>query len=218
MVFIGSYGFLRITNPLVRKIEESEKNYKGIVETANEAILIVDPDQIITFANDKAVKLFKFENTSEILGKIYSDFVPYQYKATNKIRVKDREKGISENYETKLIQNDGTNIWVLVSASPLFYTQNKFKGILLMITDVSERKEAEVALIKARMDAEKANESKSLFLSNMSHEIRTPLNGILGLTKLTLDTDLTSKQEYYLSRVYSSSKSLLNIINDILDY
>lgn len=82
----------------------------------------------------------------------------------------------------------------------------------------AQLEQANTDLAKARDGAEKATRAKSEFLANMSHEIRTPMNAILGLTRLTLRTDLSKKQRDYLQNVMVSAGSLLGIIDDILDF
>ena len=90
-------------------------------------------------------------------------------------------------------------------------------GILGVVRDVTERKEAEERMRELAERAERATRMKSAFLANMSHEIRTPMNGVLGMTEILLDTGLTPEQRQSLQIIRSSGESLLAVLNDILD-
>ena len=91
-------------------------------------------------------------------------------------------------------------------------------GAYIIWKDLLARRQTARRLRHAMRDAESATQAKSQFLASMSHEIRTPLNGVIGMTELALDTELTPTQRDYLQTSRSSAESLLRLLNDILDF
>src|SRR5690606_16653348 len=121
------------------------------------------------------------------------------------------------NVEFKLISKTDKVIPTSSSISNLVDNQKVNRGILIISKDISELKQVEEELRKAKNHAEAANRAKSLFLANMSHEIRTPLNGIVGVTEILLSETHDQNQQDYLNIIKKSGKSLSYLINDILD-
>tara|TARA_R110002072_G_scaffold124486_2_gene260080 strand:+ start:6509 stop:9319 length:2811 start_codon:yes stop_codon:yes gene_type:complete len=136
----------------------------------------------------------------------------------------------------RMIKKDGSIVHILTRSIIIRDKHNKATRMIGANTDISEliEKEQEVISLNKELEskvhqrtneleqalskAESANAAKSTFLSNMSHEIRTPMNGIIGLTNLCLTTELSAQQRAYLEKVTLSSKNLLKILNEILDF
>jgi len=119
--------------------------------------------------------------------------------------------------EYRLHTRDGGERWVSERGRAMLDSQGQPQWIDGVILDMTEQMRLHLQLEEAKHRAEAAAEAKSAFLANMSHEIRTPMNAILGFTELLLDTTLTEAQRRHLSTVRSSARSLLALLNDILD-
>jgi PAS domain S-box-containing protein len=194
-------------------LEKSEEKYRSLVESTEDSIYMVDRDYRYIFMNTRHMKRLGIEDYH---GFSYGDC--HSAEEVNRfVRGVDRIfiNGTSEQqeYESK-------NRWFLITLSPVRDPKTDLvTAVTVISTDITDRKTSEaIHLENARL--EYASKTKSEFLANMSHELRTPLNSIIGFSELLQDsamTKLEEKQLHYLDNVITSSKFLLNLINDILD-
>ena len=103
-------------------------------------------------------------------------------------------------------------------SAPVRGKDGEYYGRVWTFRDITQRKQTEAALLRAKIAAEAANQAKSEFLANMSHEIRTPLNGVIGMAELALDSKPDPVQQEYLETIKYSADTLLTVINDVLDF
>ncbi|MED5490726.1 PAS domain S-box protein [Halopseudomonas pachastrellae] len=119
--------------------------------------------------------------------------------------------------EYSLTHSQGNSVYVQIYCNPIIDSLGNPAKVIVLVTDLSERRRMEVDLLEAKERAELAAESKGAFLANMSHEIRTPMNAIIGFSEVLLNDNLTANQRKYARTVNQSARSLLGLLNDILD-
>jgi len=202
---------------LYNSLEESEIKYRSLYENALEGIYQSAADGKLIGANPSLARIMGYESPEEMITldtRIDKNYVNQQDYMTLMQKLKESDQVIG--FETQFYQKDNTIIWASLTARIVRTVQGEIIGYEGSLVDITERKQKEQAE-REREAAEAANKSKSEFLASMSHEIRTPMNAIFGFTELLEDQMENPLQKQYLSAIASSGKTLLSLINDILD-
>ena len=199
-----------------RDLRLQYRRYRMMVEQAAQGIAATEMDGTIVAVNAAMAEMHGYR-PAELIGKPLKVLrAESQVGSQSGFFALVERNGYHTGEETH-VRKDGTEFQAETKISQLKDRKGKAAGMVVLALDITERKQVQEDVEKARDLAEAANRSKSEFLANMSHEIRTPMNGIIGMTELTLDTQLTREQREYLQAVKSSADSLLTLLNDILD-
>ena len=200
-------------------LAESEDRSRGTFENAAVGIGHVDQQGAWVRANDRLCKMLGYK-LDELMRTTFEQFAHPDDFASQRRDFKRLLNGDIESFsgEIRMTHRDTHEIWAKITVSlqraadrePLYY--------IFVIEDISERRQLDEELEEAKTAAEESNRLKSEFVANVSHEIRTPMNAILGMTELALDESLSPVLQDYLTTAHESAKSLLSLVNDLLDF
>lgn len=199
-----------IFRPMVRSVVENEATLNSILDDLPVFMDIVDENLTVLYQSKYLVDALKKDGRGQKCYDLYKD----DKQLCDECPLMDKKHRKEDN----IIHTKGCLGGRTLQIAHVHITFQGKPAILETFTDITEQKQTEQILIEAKETAEKANRMKSEFLASMSHEIRTPINAIVGLIYMTLETELSIKQQDYLNKVSSSASQLLTLIDDLLDY
>ncbi|WP_440053965.1 aerobic respiration two-component sensor histidine kinase ArcB [Pseudoalteromonas sp. T1lg65] len=209
----------RAIEELRKEIEERRKTQqelaqqsmllRNIVDSSPDLFYYRDENGVFAGCNKMFEKVIGL-NSDELIGKSVEQIYSSQYLP----KVLETDSYVSQTQQPLTLDVeypvDEQNRWFEMRKLPFITDQGEYIGLLAFGRDITSRKEAEQAL-------ETAYKDKGKFIATLSHELRTPLNGIVGLTRMLLDTELSSQQKSWCNTIFSSAETLGNIFNDIID-
>ncbi len=205
------------------EITPNENLYKEVLQTMSECVIIHKKSGRMIALNENVEKVLGVK--SELLTEANVRQLDYVKEDGSSLPYSELpgiitlEQGIPfHDYVLGVSDRNNGTKWLSITSKPLKLHKDGEQAALVTISDITERKKMEQTIIQAKEAAEKANLTKSDFLSKMSHELRTPLNGILGFAQLLeIDETLNEEQQDFVQEILSGGKHLLSLINDILD-
>lgn len=198
----------------MENLANREKEYRNLVEFIPVGIVISQGDKLV-YLNRAAMNVLQVNEDLQSKDQSLISFIYGKDRAQVSSMFQEAlDQGFSPYRELEVNTLTEKSLFVGLEAARIIYENNP--AIMVVIQDLSDRKKAE-ELRKAKSAAEAKNNAKSIFLANMSHEIRTPMNAILGFTEILSKKISDDESQSYLQAINNSGKTLLTLINDILD-
>jgi len=198
------------------KISEEAVRRRILIEQSRDGIVVLDKDGKVFETNQKYAEMLGY-SPEEVLELHMWDW-DTRWTREELLRMISEVDESGDHFETMHRRKDGTFLDVEVSSNGAMFGDQKL--VFCVCRDITQRKQAEEALLQAKRDAEAANRAKSEFLATMSHELRTPLNAIIGFSEMLgtkISGELNEEQVRFAKHISNSGRHLLELINGILD-
>ncbi len=198
-------------------LRKSKERFRLLYERSPLGYQSLDADGNLIEVNPAWFSLLGYER-QEVIGRPFADFLASGFPELFKERFPCfKAAGEARSVPFVMVRKDGSHIDVEIDGKIGYNPDGSFKQTHCVLHDVTKRKQAEERLQEAKQQAEAANIAKSQFLANMSHEIRTPMSVITGFADLLISEEGPDEQKYYVDLIQKAGKSLLRIIDEILD-
>ena len=198
-------------------LEESDQNSRQIFSEAPMGMAVIGLDKRFQQVNAVLAEMLGYTERELLAISPLDLSLPEDVEATEESSEFMLATSQHVSSEKRFVRKDGSLIWVMRTECVIRDAGGKPRHFLIMVQDISQQREAAVALQTAKELSERANEAKSEFLSRMSHELRTPLNAILGFGQLLERQQPSDKQLEHLRHITGAGRHLLDLINEVLD-
>jgi PAS domain S-box-containing protein len=200
------------------RLRQNQERQRRVFESSPDPMIVVDPKALILDFNSAFLEALNVDPEQVYGQKIFRFLHPDDWRKSMNDFSKTWEAGYLKNLEYQVVRPDGITFDAEASSGAIYSSDGKPESMVLIIKDISKRKETERKILDAKHKAEESDKLKTAFLSNMSHEIRTPMNAIVGFSDLLSDEQLSPEERRdFIAQINQGADDLMRLIDDIID-
>jgi PAS domain S-box-containing protein len=212
-------------------LRESESRYRRVIDAANEGVWVLGPDALTSSVSDRMAEMLGYSR-AEMIGRPVTDFMFEEDVPDHLRQMEDRRQGLARTYERIFRRKDGARVWTQIVGIAIMDEQHRYQGAFGMITDITERKQAEETIralnqdlenrvVQRTLQLETANKELEAFSYSVSHDLRAPLRHVgayLELLQERIADALDDESRRYVALVLDAARQMGVLIDDLLAF